>query len=283
MGWILSKTLAESFEARKPMRTIVLYGSLGEKYGREHRFKIRTPAEAIRALCANFPGFYRELLDSEKNGVGYRVLNGKTELEKADQIKEPSSGTLRIIPVVIGAGGPVGRILIGAALITAAVLLPAAAPAIFTAGSFAAGAAGVAFNVGVALTLGGVAQLLSPAPPSQGPQESADNQPSYIFNGPVNTIAAGHPVPVGYGRMIVGGAVVSAGISTEQLKMGQKRVQTASTVTVSISRLTGQVPPLSPKIPANWFKRVYSETVNIDGEDFDRYIYHYYTWTLVDV
>ena len=34
----------------------------------------------------------------------------------------------------------------------------------------------------------------------------------YHFNGVVNTTAQGNPVPLGYGRMIVGSAVVSAGI-----------------------------------------------------------------------
>ena len=40
---------------------------------------------------------------------------------------------------------------------------------------------------------------------------------SYTFSGPVNTTAQGQPVPVGYGRLIVGGAVISAGITTEEI------------------------------------------------------------------
>jgi predicted phage tail protein len=44
-----------------------------------------------------------------------------------------------------------------------------------------------------------------------------ENKPSFLFDGPVNTIAQGHPVPVGYGEMYVGSAVISAGIVTEEI------------------------------------------------------------------
>ena len=52
---------------------------------------------------------------------------------------------------------------------------------------------------------------------SKSDQASEDKRdPSYIFNGPVNTMAQGHPVPIGYGEMIVGSAVISAGISVDE-------------------------------------------------------------------
>ncbi len=54
-------------------------------------------------------------------------------------------------------------------------------------------------------------------PKAQDPAEKPDNQPSYVFNGPVNTTAQGQPVPIGYGRLIVGGAVISAGISIDDI------------------------------------------------------------------
>jgi predicted phage tail protein len=64
------------------------------------------------------------------------------------------------------------------------------------------------------MTIGGVIQMLSPQQmPKSG--ESANNGASYNFTGPVNTTAQGNPVPVLYGRMIVGSAVISAGIVAE--------------------------------------------------------------------
>lgn len=43
----------------------------------------------------------------------------------------------------------------------------------------------------------------------------SSNQPSYVFNGAVNTESQGHPVPLCYGRMRVGSAVISAGIEAD--------------------------------------------------------------------
>jgi predicted phage tail protein len=34
--------------------------------------------------------------------------------------------------------------------------------------------------------------------------ERPENKPSFLFDGPVNTITQGHPVPVGYGKAFVG-------------------------------------------------------------------------------
>jgi predicted phage tail protein len=63
--------------------------------------------------------------------------------------------------------------------------------------------------------LGGVAQMLSPQQKGLSSKDSPDNGASYNFNGPVNTQAQGNPVPLLYGRMIVGSAVISAGIYAE--------------------------------------------------------------------
>ena len=62
-------------------------------------------AEAVRALCANFPGFERELVASGERGVGYRVLAGRDALS-LDRLHEPSGQQrITIAPVVSGAGG----------------------------------------------------------------------------------------------------------------------------------------------------------------------------------
>jgi predicted phage tail protein len=72
-------------------------------------------------------------------------------------------------------------------------------------------------NAGIAMAIGGVVQMLTPLPKSPNQEDRPDNKPSYIFNGAVNTTAQGYPVPVGYGRMIVGSAVISAGITTDEV------------------------------------------------------------------
>ncbi len=197
------------------LRKIILSGELGKIFGREHRFAITTPAEAIRALCANHKSFARHLLDSESRGFGYRVTVDKEPLGDVKNVHNPVSRTVRIVPVIMGAKkGGLMNIVLGAALIGAAFLTGGASLA--AGGVVFSGLAGqVAFGLGVSMLLGGVSSLLSPTPKAGKPAEQPENQPSYAFNGPVNTSSAGQCVPYAFGRLIIGSAVASAGISAD--------------------------------------------------------------------
>ena len=68
--------------------------------------------------------------------------------------------------------------------------------------------------MGASLIMGGVIELLTPQQKVTSSGDSADNTPSYNFNGPVNTTAQGHPVPLAYGEVMTGSAVISAGVVT---------------------------------------------------------------------
>lgn len=204
------------------MKTVKLLGELGKNFGKEFTLDIKNPAEAIRALCANFPEFEKHLIESEKRGVAYRVLVGKASV-KLNELANPSGKQeIKFVPVLQGAGGNTGMIIFGAALIVASFYVPGSMFAIEAAlatGISVTTMASYTFAVGAMLALSGAAGILTP---SQGgaPQDmnnSPDNKPSYTFNGAINTSAQGYPVPVGYGRMIVGSAVISAGIVAEEL------------------------------------------------------------------
>ena len=213
------------------MKTVLLRGELGKKFGRVHRFDLNTPAEAIRALKANFEGFESELVAAGERGIGYMVQIGKDAMKSLDEIAYPT-GTAEAIsftPVLQGAGGDgLGAVFAGVGLIAAALLLgPIGIAAV---GGQAALAVG---SIGAALALGGTSQLLSPTisdnsaagPVRQRSRESfaavnneiADNRSSYIFNGAVNLTAQGTPVPLCYGRVKVGSVVISAGLSVEDI------------------------------------------------------------------
>ena len=192
------------------MKTIILLGELGKRFGTRHKLDVRSPAEAVRALCANFKDFASFVSTSEERNVGYRVLNMREDVDQGD-LHTPAGQQIAFVPVVAGAGGALGKILIGAALIAAAVMTGGASLAL-TGVAFTSLAGQVAFGIGVSLALGGVAQLLAPTPKTP---DNAEQKTSYVFNGAVNTTAQGQPVPIGYGRMIIGSAVISAGISVE--------------------------------------------------------------------
>lgn len=260
------------------MKTIRLYGELGKKFGKVHRLDVRTPSEAMRALKAIRPGFGPYLVKAEQNGMGFRVRNDGQDLDYKN-LNDPTTEVIKVIPTPFGAGDATSRILVGAVLIAAAVVLGPA-----SAGQSWSFIPGILGGMGFSLALGGVAQLLAPAPPRDDIPDRPENKPNYSFNGPVNTIAQGHPVPIGYGRLIVGGAVISAGITLDQLKTGFKRVKSDATRTVDITIVDGNVTQLygGGKLPENWYKRVdMGLTPGAPGYSVRRWTYYYYVWTLV--
>lgn len=191
-------------------RHIILSGALGERFGRDHYFDIATPAEALRALHANFDGFMATFSAPEQY---YRLIVDDEGIPDVEGLHIPLSKTVHIVPVIAGAKSGIGGILLGGALIAASFYLPGSA--LFTIGTFAPSMASIAFGLGTSLALGGVSQLLSPMPKAAKPAEAPQNEPSYSFNGPINTTAQGQPVPIGYGRLIVGSSVISAGLTAD--------------------------------------------------------------------
>lgn len=199
------------------MRIIKVYGRLAKFLGqRSFKAEVKTPAEAVRFLVANFPQLRAHMAEQH-----YKVSVGRIELEAGahpEQLHYPTGERepIRIVPVMAGAGA-VGRIVAGVALIAASILFaPAGALAggLFTLGSQAVP---IVAGIGVSLVLGGVAQLLTPTQQMQGGANSdGDPRKSYSFSGIQNVARSGVPVPVVYGEMLVGSVVISAGLSTDQ-------------------------------------------------------------------
>ena len=192
-------------------QTVRLLGELGERYGAKHQYyNLRTPAEAIKLLCINYPEMVQELAHAHEHGVGYRVIQAGTDLDYEDLKLPLGSNDLILTPVIAGSGGSSTQILVGIGLVAASFLLPGAglfgttsAFGALAAGSTAAipyagaiGVAGGAFGtavgtalsaIGASLILGGVSQLLSPQP--ETPKLTG-------FDGPVTNENLGGPQSV---------------------------------------------------------------------------------------
>jgi predicted phage tail protein len=207
------------------LRKIKLYGPLAEFIGRRVlQADIATAAEAVRFLVANFPGVEQHMADQH-----YRVSTGAVDLT-LDEVHYPAGQEeVRIVPVVVGAGGAASKIIAGVALIAISLALPGGG--LFGGSTFGAfggpiAAAGtlttvgtVISAVGATLILGGVAQLLSPVPKvAQGVDTQNDPRKSYSFSGIQQTSRQGVPVPVVYGKTLTGSVVISAGVDTVQVK-----------------------------------------------------------------
>jgi len=202
------------------LRKIKLYGRLAKFVGqRVFEADVASAAEAVRFLLANFPQLEKHMADQH-----YKVIVGTYDLA-LEELHDPSGmQTIKIIPMIGGAGGnPVGRIIAGVALVALALVNPFGAAAIGTFGGTPIAVASLmpaVATIGATLVLGGVAQLLTPTPKINTPgtqQDNNDPRKSYSFSGIQQTSRQGVPVPIVYGESMVGSAVVSAGIDTVQV------------------------------------------------------------------
>ncbi|MDE9483969.1 tail assembly protein [Xenorhabdus bovienii] len=185
------------------LRTIRLSGVLIPQFGREHKLVVSSPIEAIRALSVIIDGFEKFLLTAKERGLTFAVFIGKRNISR-DELELSGEGDIRIVPVIIGSKkAGIFQTILGAVMVVAGVFAwatPYGVPLVMS---------------GVSMMLGGVVQMLSPMPGGLARREDPDNKPSYAFGGPVNSIAQGNPVPIGYGKRRIGGAIISAGIYAE--------------------------------------------------------------------
>lgn len=187
------------------MATVLLYGHLAREFGKRHEFDISSPGEAVRAMKANYPGFEQAVLGHTS---GYHVLVGfedKVGASIGDVMSQRE--VIRIVPAVAGAG------------IETIAFWVFANTALGVAASWVVGAV---ISIALSVALSSIASaLLAPDKADPSGSERAENKPSYLFNGPVNTMAQGHPVSVGYGRLLIGSQVISAGLTVEQIPVEQ--------------------------------------------------------------
>ena len=208
------------------MKVVKVYGRLRELLGQcRFELEVSTPAQAFKALLINFPQLERFILDSEKDGVAYRMMVGRQHIgdENFADLALPlgEREVFSIAPVIAGAGA-IGRIALGVGLIAASFLFPGAglfgASAFGVFGPLAPATIGTLTTVGTALSavgaglvLTGVANMISPTPEPQARKEQEQLE-SFTFSGIVNVSRQGIPVPVVLGRVYAGSVVISSGL-----------------------------------------------------------------------
>ena len=198
------------------MKVVKVYGALRKRLGQcRFEFDVNTPAQAIKALCVNFPGLDKWLIDSEQDGIGYRVAVGKEKAteENVAPLLMPFSEkeVFSITPVIAGAGQGSGQIIAGLALIAVSIAVPAAALGLKSMLSIGL--------LGGSLLLQGIAQAISPQPNLDSTLDESVQLESFTFSNVVNTQRQGMPVPIAYGRLFVGSAVLSSGLDVDQVQV----------------------------------------------------------------
>lgn len=198
-----------------------LDGVMGKKFGKEWELDVSSPAEALRLIDANSPGLKRWVIQNSDKYNAYKVVcvydTGVEEAlsDETFPVQRTNIVSIRFTPTVAGAGGGIGKILVGALIMFAA---PYAAGWLFantTMVGLAVGVATYGTAVGAALALSGVIEILSPRP--KAATASGDESKSYYFDGAVNTERQGSPVPLIYGRVLVGSHPISASISVDEI------------------------------------------------------------------
>ena len=209
------------------MVTIRLLGEAGRRYGRRFQLAVKTPAEALRALCLQIPGLRQYLLESGDKGIEWRVVTDHAEGLDEDQMLWPLSKRLVLAPLPAGRGG-VGKIIAGVALVALAIFV---LPGAIAFGTIALGSLAAPVGaIGASLIFGGVADLLTPTPKmpnvkggglgggssatSGRSQEEQLN--SFAFDKSNANTVQGDVVPVLYGERIIGALpVLSFGLELQ--------------------------------------------------------------------
>ncbi|HEJ6969164.1 TPA: tail assembly protein [Serratia marcescens] len=198
------------------IRTVKFHGPMVKLFGREFKYRAITIPKAIDAMRNLLPGFERYMLEAHNRGLTFSIFVGKRNVSQDELELTQGTDDIHIVPVVIGSKrAGLFQTILGVALVATAAYFTGGAAIGMGAGFSSAGAWGSASLVGASLALGGVVQMLSPQMGGLRMRQGPENKPSYAFGGPVNTTAQGNPVGVLYGTREIGGAIISAGIYTE--------------------------------------------------------------------
>lgn len=209
------------------MVTIRLLGEAGRRFGRQFKLAVKTPAEAVRALCVQIPGLREYFLQSGENGIAWRAITEHPEGLDEEQLLWPLSKRFVLAPIPVGKGG-VGKIIAGVAIVAFAIVTAGAG--LFGLGlGFGAGTAISIGAVGASLIFGGIADLLTPTPKMPnvaGPggigsgatsgRSREEQERSFTFDKSNANTQQGEVVPVLYGERIIGSLpVLSFGLELQ--------------------------------------------------------------------
>lgn len=189
--------------------TVKFYGYL-RKFGNDFKLvDVANSSEALNALYCQINGLRKAIQEHKyfKVRVGKRYFS--TATIRDDVLTELSDGdVLHVTPIIGGSGGAV-QFVVGAVL---------------TVVGFATswlGGAGVAVGMlGVAMMAGGVAQMLTKTPTVDNPNRNeVEKKQSTSFSNLQNLVAQGRPVPLAYGRILVGSLVIGKGVETLNIQL----------------------------------------------------------------
>ena len=189
-------------------RNIYLKGRMGKLFGEKHRLNCKTVQEAMHAIDVMKGGMRQYLMDCTENGVHFTVQKGEEFLDQQEVGLELGKDDIIISPVPKGAANDIVKIIVGITLMIIGFTVDPS-------GNAAKVGLQMLATIGANLALSGIIGLMTDDP------EELNEEESTLFNGPINNTKSGIPVPLAYGRMEVGGAVVNFGFTDYRIRGNQ--------------------------------------------------------------
>lgn len=188
------------------MTEVFVHGRLGKEFGKCFKFSISKPRDVIAAIDSVFEGFHNRMIELARSGAHYSLIADDQVIGSVeDFVAKRKIKQVHIVPVLFGSG--VVALAIGVVALIGAVAAGGTATLI---GVVLLAVAFTAISFGV--------QSLLAKPPSansaslsggSGQQGSTSaTSKSFLFTNKENITQQGNPVPLGYGRLRIGSAVI---------------------------------------------------------------------------
>lgn len=239
-------------------RTIYLQGKMGELFGDVWNLNAATVAECMHGIDCQREGKLKQyLLDCTEKGIKFTVQRGKELLDYDNLQMDLGEDDLIISPVPAGSGNKLLKVIVGFALMIGAAMILGPGGVIAAAeltgfAKFAAVGAAMAMGmIGSALLNSGVAEYMAP-------KKAGEKGDAFLFDGPVNNVKEGIPVPLAYGQVLVGGATISFGFSDHEV---------SSSSGFTFSQSNGGVYSTSTSSPPNSSTAIAAESTTPDSVD----------------
>ena len=174
------------------MQNVVLLGDLGQKFGEYWSTAAAYVSDVFKHIACQRPTFRHYLIECREKGLDLSIERAGEFITDAEELLL-SLGEDDLALALIPAGSGTG---IGATIAEAIA-------SFFTKEGLRQFAIHTARQIAISLAIHAITEWLAPGP---NVDESVEG---YLFSGALNNVKEGIPIPVLYGRLMVGGAVIN--------------------------------------------------------------------------
>ncbi len=196
-------------------RKLILQGSAGEALGEEWSVNAPTIGDAFSIVRANKPEEFMEYFGRDDAQGEFSVKLAGEALEEAELVLlNLGEGDIVVTPMPKGSKmNAVEKIITAVVLIVIAYYMPELfVNMVDVESKFFLFAQSTMMMMGINLALAGITELMT-----KEPSKDKDDQGA-MFGGPANTIKNGLPVPMAYGKVLVGGTPINFGFGAWKLE-----------------------------------------------------------------